>query len=518
MVWIVGHYADRIENADELLEQFLESFIEDALEVQLALLTAVVKLFIKRPSAGQELVPKLLKMATESVDNPDLRDRGFIYWRLLSSDPVAAKSIILCNQPPITMDSDSMDGPLLNQLLYHVSTLSSLTHKPPKMPAYVSNKIAQFPTRLVTSQSKAADERNDSVGENSTSPNIIKTLYSYETEDIHTAKQSNNGPNQDLLDLLGLGGAEEQAEHYPDTSANQLQQIYDAPESSAYNPFVASTVSNHTPMGNQRVSSVGNPYNSSAAGLTLDPFAKTSSNNNGYGAFISGLTSATSPAVLSPTTNKALGNIGNDLFNLTIKEEAIRFPKLMLLTAQMGRGLEIQGNFVRTNGTLNFELSLTNRTMQALNGFAMLFNKNSFCLAPAQQLEIRGPLLPNQTADTTLKLQVSGLPVPSTPINNLQVAVKSDAGIVYFQTVVPLYIFFSEGGDIGQQQWLNMWKNEKPSEASYVVALVHAMDVAVVRKRLQIFNIFTIAERRIEGVVKLIIIIIIFVEMLFLID
>lgn len=91
MIWIVGQYAERIENADELLEKFFQDITDDPCEVHLALLTAVVKLFIKRPSAGQELVPKVLKWATEDVDNPDLRDRGFIYWRLLSTDPVAAK-------------------------------------------------------------------------------------------------------------------------------------------------------------------------------------------------------------------------------------------------------------------------------------------------------------------------------------------------------------------------------------------------------------------------------------------
>jgi vesicle coat complex subunit len=55
------------------------------------LLTAIVQLFVKRPKAGQDLVPKALKWVTEDCDNPDLRDRGFIYWRLLSSNPDAAK-------------------------------------------------------------------------------------------------------------------------------------------------------------------------------------------------------------------------------------------------------------------------------------------------------------------------------------------------------------------------------------------------------------------------------------------
>ncbi|KAI8927962.1 adaptin N terminal region-domain-containing protein [Entophlyctis helioformis] len=151
MIWIIGQYSDRIENADELLIQFLDTFKEDTAEVQLSLLTAIVKLFIKRPAVGQDLVPKVLKFATEEVDNPDLRDRGFIYWRLLSTDPVAAKAIILSDKPPITTESDNMDGGLLNQLLYNVSTLASLTHRPPAMPAGLLTRLSKFRTATFTS-------------------------------------------------------------------------------------------------------------------------------------------------------------------------------------------------------------------------------------------------------------------------------------------------------------------------------------------------------------------------------
>lgn len=50
MIWIIGEYAERIDNADELLESFLESFPEEPALVQLQLLTATVKLFLKKPT------------------------------------------------------------------------------------------------------------------------------------------------------------------------------------------------------------------------------------------------------------------------------------------------------------------------------------------------------------------------------------------------------------------------------------------------------------------------------------
>ncbi len=38
----------------------------------------------------KELVHKVLKWVTEDIDNPDLRDRGFMYWRMLALNPSAA--------------------------------------------------------------------------------------------------------------------------------------------------------------------------------------------------------------------------------------------------------------------------------------------------------------------------------------------------------------------------------------------------------------------------------------------
>jgi vesicle coat complex subunit len=131
MIWIIGEYAHRIENADKLLDDFLYSFADETAEVQLALLTATVKLFIQRPTKGQQLVPKVLRWATEDADDPDLRDRGYMYWRLLSTDPPAAKKIINGTKPPIELDSDNLDPRTLEELCLNLATLASIYHKTP---------------------------------------------------------------------------------------------------------------------------------------------------------------------------------------------------------------------------------------------------------------------------------------------------------------------------------------------------------------------------------------------------
>ncbi|KFQ88103.1 AP-2 complex subunit beta, partial [Phoenicopterus ruber ruber] len=128
MIWIVGEYAERIDNADELLESFLEGFHDESTQVQLTLLTAIVKLFLKKPSG---LVQQVLSLATQDSDNPDLRDRGYIYWRLLSTDPVTAKEVVLSEKPLISEETDLIEPTLLDELICHIGSLASVYHKPP---------------------------------------------------------------------------------------------------------------------------------------------------------------------------------------------------------------------------------------------------------------------------------------------------------------------------------------------------------------------------------------------------
>eukprot|EP00055_Hartaetosiga_balthica_P000189 m.135904 g.135904 ORF g.135904 m.135904 type:complete len:860 (+) comp10300_c0_seq1:96-2675(+) len=131
MIWIIGEYAERIDNADELLESFLENFTDESSPVQLQLLTAIVKLFLKRPTNTQSLVQKVLGLATQESDNPDLRDRGYVYWRLLLADPAAAKAVVLCEKPLISEETDLLEPSLLDELICHISSLASVFHKPP---------------------------------------------------------------------------------------------------------------------------------------------------------------------------------------------------------------------------------------------------------------------------------------------------------------------------------------------------------------------------------------------------
>lgn len=91
LVWIVGEYAEKISDATSILSNFLDAFKYEDTQVQLQLLTATVKLFLKKPNEAQSLLHRMFHTATTDCDNPDMRDRAFVYWRLLSKSPEIAK-------------------------------------------------------------------------------------------------------------------------------------------------------------------------------------------------------------------------------------------------------------------------------------------------------------------------------------------------------------------------------------------------------------------------------------------
>ena len=110
-----------------------------------------MKLFLKKPEQSQGLVQKVLQAATAENDNPDIRDRAYVYWRLLSSDPQITKvssrsphptrsskltwhaqNVVLSEKPPITTTIQSLPPALLESLITDLSTLASVYHKSPE--------------------------------------------------------------------------------------------------------------------------------------------------------------------------------------------------------------------------------------------------------------------------------------------------------------------------------------------------------------------------------------------------
>lgn len=90
----------------------------------------------------------------QDSDNPDLRDRGYIYWRLLSTDPVTAKEVVLSEKPLISEETDLIEPTLLDELICHIGSLASVYHKPPS--AFVEGSHGIHRKHLPVQHSRSA--------------------------------------------------------------------------------------------------------------------------------------------------------------------------------------------------------------------------------------------------------------------------------------------------------------------------------------------------------------------------
>nr|CAD7396538.1 unnamed protein product [Timema poppensis] len=482
MIWIIGEYAERIDNADELLESFLEGFHDENTQVQLQLLTAIVKLFLKRPTDTQELLLISQSLATQDSDNPDLRDRGFIYWRLLSTDPAAAKEVVLAEKPLISEETDLLEPTLLDELICHISSLASVYHKPPN--AFVEGRGAgvrkMLPARI-GSQETVLDQSSNAIpgtGAVLEPPAVI--------------------PSQDSLigDLLSMDiGA-------PSVLANPANM---------FNPTLPS------------VDLLGTGLDSLLGGDMT----------TGSGGDL---------PVISQSTTGLLG----DIFGFSATPSSYTSPKICWLSADKGKGLDISGTFSRRNGQIQMDFTFTNKAMQPMVGFALQLNKNSFGLTPSGPLQVMTPLPPNMSHECSLPLATSGAIQRMEPLNNLQVAIKNNIDVFYFACVVPMNVYFTEEGQMDKRVFLATWKdipaqNEVQFTLSnlqcnavhllfYPVSVAHSVKIfflvtrerrspdnttslvqqlfhikilifvtdAVVQK-MQQNNVFTIAKRNVEG-------------------
>lgn len=114
---------------------------------------------------ADDLVQDVLKMATDESDNPDLRNRGYIYWRMLSSNPDLARRVILCEKPTISEDSSTLEPVILDKLTANIGTLASVYYKQPdtfvkKIRDRINERLDQENFEEAVSPSKGSKKTN----------------------------------------------------------------------------------------------------------------------------------------------------------------------------------------------------------------------------------------------------------------------------------------------------------------------------------------------------------------------
>jgi AP-1 complex subunit beta-1 len=91
------------------------------------------------------------------MDNPDVRDRGFIYWRLLSASPEKAQQIVLAQRPTIVDDTNRTEPALLCDLISNLASLTSVYHRRPH--TFVDRRRTKAPIEAVERDDDGAQVR-----------------------------------------------------------------------------------------------------------------------------------------------------------------------------------------------------------------------------------------------------------------------------------------------------------------------------------------------------------------------
>lgn len=132
LVWIIGEHAMHIPTAIQMLEVITSTIDEESIPVQLQILTACVKSLITLGPAAQKITDMALNYATQESENVDVRDRGFIYARLVSAGTDVAQQIVLSNKLGVLDREGEISVELHKELMRSLSSVAAVYHKPAK--------------------------------------------------------------------------------------------------------------------------------------------------------------------------------------------------------------------------------------------------------------------------------------------------------------------------------------------------------------------------------------------------
>lgn len=131
-IWIIGEYCKEIPHLEDRLTTLVSQFLDSEPNVQSSLLTTIVKVNLTKPSpVTKKLLQQVLNEATEEIENADVRDKAYIYWRILSTDnQKLQRKIVLATPPILTSTIDNFNPILLKELIGELGNLSSVYYKP----------------------------------------------------------------------------------------------------------------------------------------------------------------------------------------------------------------------------------------------------------------------------------------------------------------------------------------------------------------------------------------------------
>ena len=128
-IYIIGEFCTMVPNSTEIINYFVENYsnTEFVSKIKLQILNSAVKNFVNKPDESEEIIKVVLQKGAEESENPDVRDRAYIYWRLLEIDPDIAKDMMVSEKPPFNfVDEDELDSETVDDMIVNMTNVSAV--------------------------------------------------------------------------------------------------------------------------------------------------------------------------------------------------------------------------------------------------------------------------------------------------------------------------------------------------------------------------------------------------------
>ena len=337
--YIVGEFCTMIPKSTEIISHFVHNFSDADIvsKIKLQILNAAVKNFVNKPDEGEDIVKLCLQKGAEESENPDVRDRAYIYWRLLETDPDIAKDMMVSEKPPFDFsDDDNMiDSETVDDLIDNMTNVSAVYLKKGKEMINEEDMILDTAAEgtVEESPSKKKEEKKEKVKEEK-----------HRTKKKEKKKEVEQVQNVMDADLLGLD-----EEVITSSNPNPIQ------------PNVVNQPSNNNNQNNNPMGDIFSIFNTSSNPQT----SNNNQNNNNMGIFDFG------------SMGMSNTNVPNTIF-----QNNTQFPTSPIKNIYTGNGITIYSQFQRANNQVS--LGLYFQSQNPVQQCQLMLNKNSFGLSTIQ--------------------------------------------------------------------------------------------------------------------------------------
>lgn len=232
-VYLLGKYPKYFSGLKAKIDHLVENFLEYDTALQLNILTAVVRINLNFKDTYSACLQTVLEKSTKECENADVRDKAFIYWRLLSSSSGdAQKNIINARLPPIKTIISSFNPVVLKALVDEMATLSSVYHKPAStfIDPNAFNKVESLSGGVSSAKGNIQDLANLAKQEmiNNVRNENLLNFDDDDDENVDLTLKSHSSAMDDLNDLFAIPAApqSQSSQARGSTSTNDIMSLF----------------------------------------------------------------------------------------------------------------------------------------------------------------------------------------------------------------------------------------------------------------------------------------------------